>query len=200
MIQRPTHLGAASAFALVKRVLPLEPSSGFLTTASQSFLPQPGLELPTGDELTLLYYQYWSAVDSLAHIIHKPSFERDCRKYLLHSQVIDAAPVSFKALLLAMCLAAAVSLPSMQAEEVLGVTQQTLVGRLKIATERALTDANAMSSVNVQTLQAFTVYLVSSNFFGQEQCTCLTYDRSLNIVQKSQGRIPSTSECSSALQ
>lgn len=160
MIQRPTHLGAASTLALVKRVLPLEPSSGFLTTASQSFLPQPGLELPTGEELTLLYYQYWSAVDPLAHIIHRPSFERECRKYLLHSQVIDAAPVSFKALLLAMCLAAAVSLPSMQAEEVLGVTQQTLVGRLKIATERALTDANAMSSVNVQTLQAFTVYLI----------------------------------------
>ncbi len=79
-------------------------------------------------------------------------------------QVNDAAPVSFKALLLAICLAAAVSLPQMRAEEVLGVPQQTLVGRFKIATEKGLTDANFMSSSNVQTLQAFTIYLVCSKF------------------------------------
>lgn len=84
------------------------------------------------------------------------------------SQVIDAAPASFKALLLAMCLAAAVSLPLMRTEEVLGVSQQILVDRLKIATEKALIDANFMSSVTIQTLQAFTIYLVWPNFFDQE--------------------------------
>ena len=159
---RLTHPATSPAHVLVKRILPLEPSPGLLTSAPQSFLAQPGLELPTRDELELLYYQYWSAVDPLAHIIHKPSFEGECRKYLLHSQVIDDAPASFKALILAMCLAAAVSLPLLQVKEVLGVTQQTLVGRFKVATEKALADANFMSSVEIQTLQAFTIYLVSS--------------------------------------
>ena len=83
-------------------------------------------------------------------------------------QVNVAAPASFKALLLAICLAAAVSLPPMRAEEVLGVPQQTLVGRFKTATEKGLIDANFMSSVNIQTLQAFTIYLVSSRFIDQE--------------------------------
>lgn len=154
---------------MVKRILPLEPSPGFLTTASQRLFPQPGLDLPTRNELSLLYYQYWTAVDPLAHIIHKPSFEGDCRKYLPHGQIIDAAPTSFKALLLAMCLAAAVSLPFGKAKEVLGICQATLVDRFKIATEKALTDANFMSSVKIQTLQAFTIYMVSSRFVDQKK-------------------------------
>ena len=169
--QFTTHPAAPAAHVLVKRAYPLEPSPAFLTTASQPFLPQPGLELPSRNELNVLYRQYWCAVDPLAHVIHKPTFEGECRKFLLHGQVIDAAPASFKALLLAMCLAAAVSLPLVQAKEVLGVAQQTLVGRLKIATEKALRDANFMSSVNIQTLQAFTIYLVISIFVTQEMCT-----------------------------
>ena len=81
--------------------------------------------------------------------------------YLLHSQVTDNAPVSFKALLLAMCLAAAVSMPVSQVKELLGIPQQSLVSRLKIMAEKALADASHMSSGNIQTLQAFTIYLVS---------------------------------------
>ena len=78
-----------------------------------------------------------------------------------HRQIVDEAPAPFKALLLAMCLAAAVSLPLMRAEEALGMTQDALINRLKIATEKALTNANFMSSVKIQTLQAFTIYIVS---------------------------------------
>ncbi|CAD6586126.1 MAG: hypothetical protein ASARMPRED_002448 [Alectoria sarmentosa] len=158
--QHPARPATQPNCSLVKRILPLEPSPGLLTTVSPSFLPQLGPEFPTFDELHLLYSQYWSAVDPLAHIIHRPSFEGECRQYMPRSQVIDAAPASFKALLLAMCLAAAVSLPLMRTEEMLGVRQQTLVDRLKIGTEKALIDANFMSSVTIQTLQAFTIYLI----------------------------------------
>lgn len=157
-----------STFLPVKRILPLQPSPGLLTALAHSVRHQPALELPTCEELNLLYYQYWFAVDPLAHIIHKPSFELECRNYMAHGQVIHAAPASFKALILAICLAAAVSLPPMQAEEELGVRQQMLVGRFKIATEKALIDANFMSSVTMQTLQAFIIYLVCSNLVNQD--------------------------------
>ena len=172
--QHLTRPAAPSTFALVKKILPLEPSPGFLTTASRPYLPQPGPELPTHNELQLLYGRYWSAVDPFAHIIHRPSFDTECHKYSLHGQVVDAAPVSFKALLLAMCLAAAVSLPLVPAKEVSGVNLQTLVGRLKVATEKALTEANCMDSADIQTLQAFTIYLVSSNFADLKRSICLT--------------------------
>lgn len=157
---QPTQTAASPHYVVVERVSPLEPSPSLLATAAQSFLPQSRLELPTREELQLLCYQYWSAVDPLAHIVHKPSFEEERRKYLPHGQLIDTTPASFRALLLAMCLAAAVSLPLTQAERVLGVTQQTLVGRLKNATEKALADASFMNSVKIQTLQAFTVYMI----------------------------------------
>ena len=196
--QFTTHPAAPATHVLVKRALPLEPSPGFLTTASQPFLPQPGLELPSRNELNLLYRQYWSVVDPLAHIIHKPSFEGEFRKFLLHGQVIDAAPASFKALLLAMCLAAAVSLPLAQAKEILGIPQQTLVGRLKIATEKALRDANFISSVKIQTLQAFTIYLVISIPVDQDMYDFLIYCRFLSVALKFQNHMQSTSEASFA--
>ena len=160
--QQPPRSAVSSTLDVFKRSLPLEPSPGLLV--SHSVLPQPGLELPNYKELQLLYHQYWSAVDPLAHIVHKPSFEIELRNFMPHRQIIDETPASFKALLLAMCLAAAVSLPIMRAEEALGVTQDALISRLKVATEKALTNANFMSSIKIQTLQAFTVYLVSYNF------------------------------------
>ena len=105
---------------------------------------------------------------------------------MLNGYVIDAAPVSFKALLLAMCLAAAVSLPIVQQKELSGINIESLVGRLKIATEKALTDADFMTSIKIQTLQAFTVYLVSSSFvnFPDSVKTWLTNFRCLSVVQR----------------
>lgn len=126
------------------------------------------MELPSYKELQLLYYQYWSAVDPLAHVVHKPSFEVELRNYMPHGQLIDETPASFKALLLAMCLAASVSLPLMQAEEALGVTQDALIDRLKVATEGALRNARFMSPSKIQTLQAFTIYVVSHNSIDHE--------------------------------
>ena len=159
-ILHQSRQAAPSTFAMVKKILPLEPSPGLMTTASRPYLPQPGPELPKGHELEVLYRTYWTAVDPLAHIVHKPSFEREFRKYMMNGYVVDAAPVSFKALLLAMCLAAAVSMPLVQQKELEGINIQSVVGRLKLATEKALTDANFTSSIEIQTLQAFTIYLV----------------------------------------
>ena len=81
---------------------------------------------------------------------------------MLNGYVVDAAPASFKALLLAMCLAAAVSMPLVQQKELDGINMESVVGRLKVATEKALGEANFTNSVEIQTLQAFTIYLVGS--------------------------------------
>ena len=49
----------------------------------------------------------------------------------------------------------------MQSQLQLGIAKQNeLVGKLKVATEKALVDANYMKSIKVQTLQAFTIYMV----------------------------------------
>ena len=172
--QHTTRPAAPSTLALVKKILPLEPSPGFLTTAARAYLPQPGPELPSRNELKILCWAYWSAVDPLAHVVHRPSFDEEFGKYMVNGHVVDAAPVSFKALLLAMCLAAAVSLPSVQQKELSGTHIQSVVGNLKLATEKALADANFMNTSDVQTLQAFTIYLVGSYFVALQDVYALS--------------------------
>jgi hypothetical protein len=65
------------------------------------------------------------------------------------------------ALILAVCMSAAASMSSLQAKNQLGVDQTTLYCKLQADTEVALRRANYMSSSSIQTMQAFTIYLVS---------------------------------------
>ena len=80
---------------------------------------------------------------------------------------METAPTSFRALLLSICLAAAISLSPMQSQLELGIAKQNeLVAKLKIATENALINANYLKSTKLQTLQAFTVYMVHYEAFS----------------------------------
>ena len=74
---------------------------------------------------------------------------------------MDLAPAPLKALLLSICLAAAVSLSPTQSHLQLGLAKQNeLVAKLKVAAENALVNANYLRTDNLQTLQAFTIYMV----------------------------------------
>ena len=138
----------------------LEPPSGLLLSASQC-PPGWGNFFPSREEIHILYHQYYAAVDPLAHLIHKPSFDTECFNLSSSLPSLESAPASFRALLLAMCMAAAVSLSPMQSQLQLGIAKQNeLVGKLKVATEKALIEANYMKSFKLQTLQAFTIYMV----------------------------------------
>ncbi|KAL2051030.1 hypothetical protein ABVK25_008624 [Lepraria finkii] len=138
----------------------LKPPSGLLFSASQC-PPEWDNYFPSREEIHILYHQYYAAVDPLAHLIHKPSFDTECFSFSSFLPTLEPAPASFRALLLAVCLAAAVSLSPMQSQLQLGIAKQNeLVGKLKVATEKALVDANYMKSIKVQTLQAFTIYMI----------------------------------------
>lgn len=100
-------------------------------------------------------------MDPLAHVIHKPTFELELNSFLFAPPNVALIP-SFKALLLAMYLAAAVSLSPMECQQRFYMNKQMLVAKLRFATEKALADANYIKSIKLQTLQAFTIYMVSS--------------------------------------
>lgn len=140
-----------------------EASAGLLFSTSQAPDRSYYSYFPSREECTFLYHQYFVAVDPLAHILHKPSFALDC--YNLTSRFSGTQPtLSFKALLLSVYFAAAVSLSPLKCEMQLGIKQQLLETKLRAATEKALIDANYMSSVKLQTLQAFTIYMVKLLF------------------------------------
>ena len=95
------------------------------------------------------------------HLIHKASFDQEHTNFSSFPSTLEVAPASFRALLLALCLSAAVSLLPIQSQLQLGISKQDeLVAKLAAATEKALIDADYMKSVKLQTLQAFTIYMV----------------------------------------
>ncbi|KAI4205936.1 MAG: hypothetical protein LQ350_000121 [Teloschistes chrysophthalmus] len=112
------------------------------------------------NELDMLYHQYFKAADPLAHLVHKPTFDRQFCRMMLGQHPSKTATKSFTALVLAMCFAAAVSLTNSQPQVHFQTNKAALVEKLKLATERALTAAQHMKSVKLETMQAFTIYLI----------------------------------------
>ncbi|KAL8829777.1 MAG: hypothetical protein Q9170_006022 [Blastenia crenularia] len=140
-------------------ILP-EPSSDLLLPFSQPTTIIPIYSILTSTELDTLYHQYFKAVDPLAHVVHKPTFDRQfCRVFLGQGQMMTATK-SFTALILSMGFAAAVSLTQSQCQVQLQSTKVALVEKLKSAAEKALVTAQHMKSLKLETLQAFTIYLV----------------------------------------
>ena len=138
----------------------LETPSGLLLSASQC--SQEGRNyFPSRNEIHILYHQYFVAVDPLVHLVHKPSFDQECYSLSVSSQNLDSTTAPFKALLLSICLAAAVSFSPTQSQLELGIAKQNeLVAKLKLAAENALVNANYLKTDDLQTLQAFTIYMV----------------------------------------
>ena len=115
---------------------------------------------PSCEEGHLLYCQYFSSVHPIVHLIHRPSFDLEYYKASLVSPDLASNHLTFKALLLATYLAAASSLQPPQSVMMFGINKQTMIAKLKMAAEKALMEANYMNSIDLQTLQAFTIYLV----------------------------------------
>lgn len=138
----------------------IEPSLDLLLSLSQANATVSIGSIMTHLELDMLYHQYFRAVDPLAHIVHKPTFDRQFYSVFLVQGLSVSAPKSLTALVLAMCFAAAVSLSQSQPQVQFQTTKAALVDKLKMATERALIAAQHMKSLKLQTLQAFTIYLV----------------------------------------
>ena len=116
---------------------------------------------PSYEEGRILHYHYFTSVDPLAHVVHRPSFEIEAYNMSLHAQDLRALPASFRALLLAVCFAAAVSMSEEESQSLLGIQKRKLVSKLELAAEKALVEANYLTATEMQTLQAFTIFLVS---------------------------------------
>ena len=118
--------------------------------------------LPARNEAEILYRQYLVSVDPIAHILHKPSFERLFKNFWdnIEAGIVPSNPTT--ALMFSVCMASAMSLSSLQTQALLRTSRQRLVQKLKTGTKRALARAHCMMTSNIRTLQAFTLYLVVS--------------------------------------
>ncbi|KAL8754338.1 MAG: hypothetical protein Q9199_004409 [Rusavskia elegans] len=149
--------------ALIQNIQPsamMEPSLDLLLPATQLSTKVDIYYFITQPELDMLYHQYFRAVHPLAHVLHKPTFDRQFYRSCLSQDPSSTPTRSFTALVLALCFAAAVSLSMSQPQVQFQTTKTALVDRLKLASEQALVAAQHMKSLKLETLQAFAIYLI----------------------------------------
>lgn len=117
--------------------------------------------LPLRFEGEIFYQQYLHSVDPIAHILHISSFKRMFDSFWnnFDAHIPNSGPRT--ALMLAVCMAAAASMSSLQAQTQFGTSQEGLYSQLKLSTEAAFKKWNCLSSSSLQSIQALTIYLVS---------------------------------------
>jgi hypothetical protein len=116
---------------------------------------------PTLHQTYTLCEAYLSNVDPVFKILHAPSL----RRYLQDGAAdLDCSPGTegLEALKLAIFYAATVSMVDSECQARLGEKRATLLAQYRAGTEIALANANLVNTVQMSTLQAFTVYLVGA--------------------------------------
>jgi hypothetical protein len=109
------------------------------------------------DTLTV---QYFLAVDPIAHLVQRTSFENLVNE--VYDNSVRPGLLAGKALILAVCFAAATSLPFLQVQSKLQTSKPTLVAKLNAAAEWFLHAGDVLSSSQTTMLQAVCIYLVST--------------------------------------
>ncbi|KAE8550782.1 hypothetical protein TMatcc_008838 [Talaromyces marneffei ATCC 18224] len=114
--------------------------------------------LPPRTTADKLLEHYWLSVHPVARTLHRPSF---AQRYETLWELIDNGanvPASLGAIVLAVLLAASVSVSKDENAALSHSTQETM--RLKQGVEVALSKANLLVSNKMETLQAFITYLL----------------------------------------
>ena len=119
------------------------------------------LEHPTPPQIRLLCLIYLSNVDCVFKVLHAPSLE----KYLLgQSKDLDCSPGpgGLEALKFAIYYAATTTLNEEQCIKQLGEEKSTLLIRYRSSIELALARADFVNTLELSTLQALVIFLVSA--------------------------------------
>lgn len=98
-------------------------------------------------------------VDPMMKFLHLPTFWAALANELPNP---DRIPKSLEALIFAFYLVSICSLKEDEAQELFGVELQVLLYRYRVATRQALVNARFLSTANLMTLQAFSIFIVCS--------------------------------------
>lgn len=115
----------------------------------------------------LEYWQIFTVnVDPVTKILHVPTFGSHIMEAKLDLQTLD---IGLEALLFAVYFAAVTSLTTSECQMRFNEGKESLLARYRVAVEKALSKSNLLTSQNMMTLQALTLYLVSPPTKPQRQ-------------------------------
>ena len=118
---------------------------------------------PSDAQRLILFGIYLANVDPVCKILHKPTISLHLSR---HNQLFDDSTHRYKfgsveAICFAIYFAAVTSLSSQECIAQLGAERDVLLERYRCGTETALAQADFLNSMEIVTLQAFTIYTVS---------------------------------------
>jgi hypothetical protein len=123
--------------------------------------------IPSSAQLKACWLTYLADIDPLARILHKPSVRKIIDRARQTSlRTIDTASLT---IVLAVCFSAVASLDSVQCAFRFGEDGKSLMERCKISVQNAFAQARLVESHNIQVLQAFVLFIVSTylTFWGR---------------------------------
>jgi hypothetical protein len=138
----------------------IAPTSSFLFAPGAEGAPVEARLLPR-DHIDHLVAYYWEAVHPIARTVHRPSFERQYQHFWVNVNAGIPPRASFRAVLFAALLSSTVAMSEETVRTQFGVERGSLIDNFRAGTEAALTKANFLRTTNLETLQAFVMYLVS---------------------------------------
>jgi hypothetical protein len=125
---------------------------------------------PSDAHRPILFHFYLTNIDPLCRILHRPTIA----SYLANLEELHDHSTrrlkftSLEAITFAMYFTAVTSMSSQECMAHLGEAKHILLGRYKKGTETALAEADLLNTMELVTLQAFTLYIVrvpTANFY-----------------------------------
>lgn len=114
---------------------------------------------PSPQLLSKLKEIYADRVDPMMKILHLPTFWASVANALRHP---DNIPKSLESLIFAFYLVTISSLKEDECQNLFGLSLSTVMSRYRVATRQALINARFVSTSNLMTLQAFSIFTVCS--------------------------------------
>ncbi|KAG7007284.1 hypothetical protein G7Y79_00010g027850 [Physcia stellaris] len=113
--------------------------------------------IPPPNVCGILCQHYFLAVNPMIYLLDENQFNATVIQYF---QNPSSASHSTRALISAVCFAAAVSMPFLLVQQKLSIAKKVLVERLKHATEQSLQTVDLLNSVSLEVMQAAVIYLL----------------------------------------
>jgi hypothetical protein len=130
--------------------------SGFLLGNSDYSSRQPLLH-PPPNMMIRLWTIYIRNVDPLMKFLHRPTINKHFQAYIDSPTTHTFSP-EINAVIFTIYFCAAVCLTPESCQKQLGESKEVLTRRYRVAVERALAEADYLSSTSLETLQALTLY------------------------------------------
>lgn len=144
----------------------LGPGPDYIAPASSFYFPGTNIQtslldyLPSRYASDQLMSQYWSSVHYICRCVHRPTFEAQYQTFWDRITMGSEPSPPIQAIVFAAMFSASVSMSGDQILQQFGATKAALMDSLRSGTEMALAKANFLRTTRVDTMQAFTMYLI----------------------------------------